>query len=618
MNTEACLKAPNAGVSPESAGFFVYLTLFVGMLLMLSIYALKKRYNIRLVPMMGMIMLVFTFTSQIVSVPAYAASACLNAQPDSSVGAPGELQVYNVLQNDTPTPGSSFILSSLRLALVKNPVSGSIVSQGERQVNTPNEGVYIANSEAQNGTISFSPTMSFRGGAVGVKYQIKDTAGNYTGSVYKPRVTENATSNVCDENGASLPDRHASGRYFGIEPQNGDFASSTMIESTYDQSWGGVSVSSNSQRIAVHNYKSVITSQDVGSSWESQGQHLDGIADMTVSSSGMQIAVATLNGFIYTSADGGATWIERASSGSRDWQQITSSSDGMSLAATVYGGFIYTSTDGGATWTERTSAGSRDWYGITMSDDGQNIAATPLFESIYTSTDGGATWTERASAGSRIWGEIDSSSDGQGLVTHAYNSGSGMNYIYTSTDGGATWIERTSAGSRSWNNITISSNGQNIATAVYDGFIYTSTDGGATWTERTGAGSGEWAGVDSSDDGMTIVVVQNYRFIHVSTDGGATWTERTLDSPFNPYDIDLQPGSSGVQTTLDKTSSEGWTASYDPSDDELYIEVTDSDKLIEALGSGSSTYSTEFAYTVAGMGGCGMVTVDFLLDNGAT
>lgn len=57
----------------------------------------------------------------------------------------------------------------------------------------------------------------------------------------------------------------------------------------------------------------------------------------------------------------------------------------MDIVAGASGGYIYTSADGGATWTERTSAGSRSWYAIACSDDGQSAAAAVYSGYIYTS-----------------------------------------------------------------------------------------------------------------------------------------------------------------------------------------------------------------------------------------
>ena len=96
---------------------------------------------------------------------------------------------------------------------------------------------------------------------------------------------------------------------------------------------------------------------------------------ITSSSDGTKLAAVVKGGYIYTSADSGATWTKQTNSGSRNWQCITSSSDGTKLAAGVYGGYIYTSADSGVSWTPRTSAGSRNWQGITVSSDGTKFAA---------------------------------------------------------------------------------------------------------------------------------------------------------------------------------------------------------------------------------------------------
>ncbi|MFN4181578.1 MAG: hypothetical protein ACK4FA_02700, partial [Candidatus Paceibacteria bacterium] len=57
-----------------------------------------------------------------------------------------------------------------------------------------------------------------------------------------------------------------------------------------------------------------------------------------------------------------AGWVERTSSGQRQWYGVASSSDGTKLVAVVDNGYIYTSTDSGVTWTEQTGSGQRDWY----------------------------------------------------------------------------------------------------------------------------------------------------------------------------------------------------------------------------------------------------------------
>ncbi|MBN2260523.1 MAG: hypothetical protein JW702_08250 [Clostridiales bacterium] len=136
--------------------------------------------------------------------------------------------------------------------------------------------------------------------------------------------------------------------------------------------------------------------------------------------------------YIYTSSNGGATWTKRSSAGSQDWKSITSSSDGTKLAATAstylydegyvlssIDGYIYTSSDGGITWTKRTSAGSRAWKCITSSSDGNILAAVVCGGYIYTSVDGGSSWIEETDIGSRDWTGITCSSDGSILAAVA-------------------------------------------------------------------------------------------------------------------------------------------------------------------------------------------------------
>jgi hypothetical protein len=54
--------------------------------------------------------------------------------------------------------------------------------------------------------------------------------------------------------------------------------------------------------------------------------------------------------------------------------------------ATVNAGYIYTSIDGGATWTQQTSSGSRSWNAIALSSVGTKLTAGGASTDIYTAT----------------------------------------------------------------------------------------------------------------------------------------------------------------------------------------------------------------------------------------
>ncbi len=137
---------------------------------------------------LGLMMVVFAALGAFsFAAPSYAAEPCVaTAAPDTSTGAQGEVQVYNVVANDTPSEGASFILGSLTLALVDSPVEGSTVSADGKKVTVPGEGVYVALS---SGKIQFTPEASFVGKAKGVRYSIKDTNGQTVQGTYTPTVT---------------------------------------------------------------------------------------------------------------------------------------------------------------------------------------------------------------------------------------------------------------------------------------------------------------------------------------------------------------------------------------------------------------------------------------------
>jgi photosystem II stability/assembly factor-like uncharacterized protein len=257
------------------------------------------------------------------------------------------------------------------------------------------------------------------------------------------------------------------------------------------------------------------------------------LSSVASSLDGKKIAVGGIGTYIYTSTDGGTTWVARTTSGSRNWFAITSSADGTKLAAADGNqGYIYTSTDSGATWTARTGPGGRSWTAIASSADGTKLIAGAFGAALYTSSDSGVTWIARGAgaSGSWFWQSVTSSADGTKLaaVTNYY-----YGYVYTSADSGATWTQHSWAVSSGLNSITSSADGTKLAvTDSYD-HIYMSTNGGSTWTDRTpsatpGQSTNKWTSVTSSSDGTKLAAVTktNY-YIYTSSDSGATWNIAT-------------------------------------------------------------------------------------------
>lgn len=145
---------------------------------------------------------------------------------------------------------------------------------------------------------------------------------------------------------------------------------------------------------------------------------------------------------------------------------------------------------------------------------------------------------------------------------------------------------------RNWTALASSANGMKLAASVYDGSIYTSTDGGVTWTEQAAAGQRGWQAITSSVDGMKLAAAGgNNGYIYTSTDGGVTWAEQTYPQHIDPALIDIDPATLGLQRTIDKTTAEGWKASYNPATDTYAMTITDHMKFYDTTIAKTAQYT---------------------------
>lgn len=261
------------------------------------------------------------------------------------------------------------------------------------------------------------------------------------------------------------------------------------------------------------------------------------------SASGKYLAACVLGGYIYTSSDYGATWTPRVSAGSRQWAAVSMSADGSKLAACASfvgspqspgpgTGYIYTSSDFGATWIERTSAGKRQWAGISMSADGAKLLAATAYipgglppDFTYTSTDSGETWAAATSLGTKDWRQPAVSADGSTMVMPTYGG-----YIYTSSNSGTSWVERVSSGDALWQRPAVSSDGSIILVAG-NYVAKRSIDSGTSWSAVGGLpnlSSKQIYAAAMSHDATTQIIGINNDHIYISRDSGNTFNVSTV------------------------------------------------------------------------------------------
>jgi outer membrane protein OmpA-like peptidoglycan-associated protein len=317
------------------------------------------------------------------------------------------------------------------------------------------------------------------------------------------------------------------------------------------QSWNSISSSADGTHLAaVIRNGDIYTSTDSGAHWVDQASA--GTRDwysIASSSDGSRLAATSVGGDIYTSTDFGNTWVDRPIPQSTDYQSgnayncwvgITSSSDGMYLAAIDNGcsdgGNIFTSADGGATWIDRSSQfgmgsySNKVWNNIVSSNDGMHLVATNTNSgnSVFFSGDGGASWSESTSLPAlNSISALASNSDGSRvLALPAVNDlhyGSGVAHdVFLTTDFGKTWSNIGPSVADHWNSVATSYDGSHIVLAASGGQIYLSTDFAATWQTSSSTSTLAWSALALSSDGELVTAAGT------NTD---IWTRRSAPVP---------------------------------------------------------------------------------------
>jgi uncharacterized repeat protein (TIGR02543 family) len=234
-------------------------------------------------------------------------------------------------------------------------------------------------------------------------------------------------------------------------------------------------------------------------------------------------------GWVYTSADGGATWTTRYPIvTSQYWRAAASDADGSNLIVAAWAGRLYTSSNRGVSWTERQPAGAMDqrWQTVASDADGSSLIAGTSAGSLWISSNGGSTWAETRPAGnvSGDWRGASSNADGSVLLVGDYGG-----RLYISTNSGASWSELTPAGAagKNWQGTACDDDGSNLIVGVEGGRLYTSSNRGSSWTERRPVGDTDqnWSRFASDSDGSVLLAADEAR-LYRSLDGGATWTEQ--------------------------------------------------------------------------------------------
>jgi hypothetical protein len=239
------------------------------------------------------------------------------------------------------------------------------------------------------------------------------------------------------------------------------------------QNWHYVTCSADGTKLVAScgDYTPVFTSADSGTNFTEHTDSSYSVNSLASSADGTKLVVAASGYDIFTSTNSGGTWVDQAQSlglfSTLGWSSVACSTNGTQIVATAKyrgltpGDWIYTSADSGVSWVQR--AITNNWQAVASSADGTKLVAAVLGGQIYTSSDSGTNWTPRAFATN--WQAVASSADGTKLVA-AVNNGQ----LYTSTDSGTNWIAGDT--SRAWQAVACSADGTKLFAADYGSVIY--------------------------------------------------------------------------------------------------------------------------------------------------
>lgn len=133
---------------------------------------------------------------------------------------------------------------------------------------------------------------------------------------------------------------------------------------------------------------------------------------VTVNYDATVMVAAVVDGSIYTSNDGGSSWVT-GNTNSLPWMTVTVSDDGKTIFGAAYGDSLYKSTDSGASFAVALDT-IGEWNALATNADCSVVVATMSQGDIYTSTDSGSTWV--SSENIDEWTDLQLTDDGKKTV----------------------------------------------------------------------------------------------------------------------------------------------------------------------------------------------------------
>jgi photosystem II stability/assembly factor-like uncharacterized protein len=247
------------------------------------------------------------------------------------------------------------------------------------------------------------------------------------------------------------------------------------------------------------------------------------------------IYLGTATGWLYESHDGGGSWARLAQIDQRSdlliKQILTDPRDPQHLVVGAYSadrpdGGIFTSADGGHTWVDQPEMHGQSIRSLTRAPSSPNILAAGTLQGVFRSLDDGRHWTQISPQGSTEIHEIESVAFDPANPAILY---AGTWHLpWKTTDGGAHWqsIKKGIIEDSDVFSIIIDPRQTNVVYASACSGIYKSTDAGAEF--KGGVTINKLQGIPSSSR-RTRKLMQDPQHLQTVYAGTTEGLFRTLD-----------------------------------------------------------------------------------------
>ncbi len=296
------------------------------------------------------------------------------------------------------------------------------------------------------------------------------------------------------------------------------------------------------------------------------------------------------------STDGGGSWQSRNGAGDalagasafsaivvdpRDGNHVVAGVTRQGCASGAGGaGAIFTTDDGGASWIERL--GGVEVHALAQNAQSRDVWWAATTSGIYRSMDNAVSWVKQTASGLPSSGtgrtEVAVAPSDGNVVYAIFADGSGTDpEVWRTTNGGGAWSKMSSGSSacdgQCWYNMTLAVDASDPNT-VYRGtvLLFKSTNGGASWTQLING----WGGAQQVHQDIQELLVDPsspHTFyvgsdggLWKSEDGGATFLERNANLSLAMfYAIGMHPTAVGTvcggaqdNSSLARQTSDVW------------------------------------------------------------